>query len=109
MYNRTKEALLNSPPPHCTCMFKAQFGNAKYSDIAFAITTRIDATGCFGIIEYDDMKDFKGYGRSRSQTDSNVLTRHFNDYVNCLHTWVGNCRENMEVYVAEFRGGGITI
>lgn len=51
------------------------------------------------------MKDFKGYGRSRSSTDSNVLTRHFNDYVNCLHTWVGNCRENMEVYVAEFRGG----
>lgn len=48
------------------------------------------------------MKDFKGYGRSRSSTDSNVLTRHFNDYVNCLHTWVGNCRENMEVYVAEF-------
>lgn len=54
------------------------------------------------------MKDFKGYGRSLSSTDSNVLTRHFNDYVNCLHTWVGNCRENMEVYVAEFRGG-ITI
>ena len=82
-------------------MFKAQFGNAKYSDIAFAITTRIDATGCFGIIEYDDMKDFKGYGRSRSQTDGYVLTRHFNDYVNCLHTQVGLCRENMEVYVAE--------
>jgi DNA (cytosine-5)-methyltransferase 1 len=48
------------------------------------------------------MKDFFGYGRSRSSTDSNVLTRHFNPYVNCLHTQVGSARENMEVYVAEF-------
>jgi hypothetical protein len=35
-------------------MFQAQFGVAKYSDIAFAITTRIDSAGCFGIIEYQD-------------------------------------------------------
>ena len=35
-------------------MFKAQFGKAEYSrDIAFAISTRIDAAGCFGIIEYN--------------------------------------------------------
>ena len=35
-------------------MFKAQFGKAEYSkDIAFAISTRIDAAGCFGFIEYD--------------------------------------------------------
>lgn len=53
MYKRTKQALLNTPPPpRTTCMFKAQFGVAKYSDIAFAITTRIDSAGCFGIIEY---------------------------------------------------------
>ena len=56
------------------------------------------------------MKDFKGYGRSRSSSGKgDVVKRHFNDYVNCLHTWLGNCRENMEVYVAEFMGGGIMI
>lgn len=48
------------------------------------------------------MKDFFGYGRSRSSTDSNVLTRHFNPYVNCLHSQVGTARENMEVLIAEF-------
>lgn len=51
MYKRTKQALLNTPPPRATCMFEAQFGVAKYSDIAFTITTRIDSAGCFGIIE----------------------------------------------------------
>lgn len=56
MYKRTEQALINStPPPLCTCMFKAQFGRAEYSDIAFAITTRIDSAGCFGVIEYQDM------------------------------------------------------
>lgn len=55
MYKRTKQALINSTPPLCTCMFKAQFGRAEYSDVAFAITTRIDSAGCFGIIEYQDM------------------------------------------------------
>lgn len=33
-------------------MFKAQFGEAEYSDVAFTISTRIDAAGCFGVIEY---------------------------------------------------------
>ena len=52
------------------------------------------------------MKDFKGYGRTRSgSVNGEVFKRHFNDYVNCLHTQVGHCRDNMEVYVAEFRGG----
>ena len=53
------------------------------------------------------MKDFLGYGRSRSSTDSNVLTRHFNPYVNCLHSQVGTARENMEVLIAEFDMGEI--
>lgn len=53
MYKRTSKALANSTPPNYTCMFKAQFGKAEYCDIAFAITTRIDAAGCFGVIEYD--------------------------------------------------------
>lgn len=54
MYKRTKKALMNTPPPRHTVMFKAQFGNAQYSDIAFSITTRIDASGAFGVIEYKD-------------------------------------------------------
>lgn len=54
MYKRTEKALINNPPPPYTCMFEAQFGKAEYSDIAFAITTRIDAAGCFGIIEYEE-------------------------------------------------------
>lgn len=33
-------------------MFKAQFGEAEYSDVAFTISTRIDAAGSFGVIEY---------------------------------------------------------
>ena len=49
------------------------------------------------------MKDFFGYGRSRSSSGKgDVVKRHFNEYVNCLHTQVGSARENMEVYVAEF-------
>lgn len=55
MYKRTKQALINSTPPLYTCMFEAQFGKAEYSNIAFAITTRIDSAGCFGVIEYQDM------------------------------------------------------
>ena len=88
-------------------MFKAQFGNAKYSELAFAIPTRIDASGTYGVVEYKEekkemIKDFLGYGRSRSSTESNVLSRHFNPYVNCIHTQTGHCRENMEVLIAEF-------
>ena len=49
------------------------------------------------------MKDFLGYGRSRSSSvKGDVVKRHFNEYVNCLHTQVGTARENMEVLVAEF-------
>ena len=49
------------------------------------------------------MKDFLGYGRSRSSSGKgDVIKRHFNEYVNCLHAQVGTARENMEVYVAEF-------
>ena len=49
------------------------------------------------------MKDFLGYGRSRSSSGKgDVIKRHFNEYVNCLHAQVGTARENMEVLVAEF-------
>ena len=49
------------------------------------------------------MKEFLGYGRSRSCSGKgDVIKRHFNEYVNCLHTQVGTARENMEVLVAEF-------
>lgn len=49
------------------------------------------------------MKDFLGYGRSRSSSGKgDVVKRHFNEYVNCLHAQVGTARENMEVLVAEF-------
>jgi hypothetical protein len=57
MYKRTEKALLNTPPTKpVTCMFKAQFGKAEYNEIAYAITTRIDSAGCFGIIEFADNK-----------------------------------------------------
>jgi hypothetical protein len=32
-------------------MFKAQFGRAEYSDIAFSITTRVDNSQAYGIVE----------------------------------------------------------
>ena len=47
------------------------------------------------------MKVFFGYGRTR-QKDGQVMNRHFNPYVNTIHTSVGHARENMEVLVAEF-------
>lgn len=37
-------------------MFKAQFGKAEYNEIAYAITTRIDSAGCFGVIEFVNNK-----------------------------------------------------
>jgi DNA (cytosine-5)-methyltransferase 1 len=83
-------------------MFKAQFGRAEYSDIAFAITTRIDSAGCFVVIEYEDMnKELYGYGRRRG-ADGKVERRFLNEYTNSLHGQVGHARENMEVLVAEF-------
>lgn len=82
-------------------MFEAQFGKAEYSDIAFAITTRIDSAGCFGVIEYQDMnKELYGYGRRRG-ADGKVERRFLNEYTNSLHGQVGHARENMEVLVAE--------
>lgn len=59
MYKRTEESLRITPPPPYTCMFKSQFGKAEYNEIAYAITTRIDAAGCFGVIEYIDNKNDK--------------------------------------------------
>ena len=42
------------------------------------------------------------YGLSRNRdAKGNVIKRNFNPYVNCLHTQVGNARENMEVFVFE--------
>jgi site-specific DNA-cytosine methylase len=49
------------------------------------------------------MKEFFGYGRTRSGCDKgDIVTRHFNDYVNCIHTLVGGGWKTMEVLVAEF-------
>lgn len=49
------------------------------------------------------MKEFFGYGRSRSGCDKgDIVKRHFNDYVNCIHTLVGGGWKTMEVLVAEF-------
>lgn len=50
MYKRTKEAIDNHPPSERNVMFKAQFGNAQYSDIAFSITTVVDSSGAYGVI-----------------------------------------------------------
>lgn len=64
MYKRTEKALFNTPPPKpVTCMFKAQFGKAEYNEIAYAITTRIDSAGCFGVIEFIDNKASSNYGQ----------------------------------------------
>ena len=56
------------------------------------------------------MKPTEIYGLSRNRDKKgNVVKRNLNPYVNCLHTLVGSCRENMEVYVIEVyeteRGG----
>lgn len=49
------------------------------------------------------MKEFFGYGRSRSGCGKgDIVKRHFNDYVNCIHTLVGGGWKTMEVLVAEF-------
>lgn len=50
------------------------------------------------------MKEFYGYGRSRSSSGKGeVTTRHFNDYTNCIHANVGGTAwGTMEVLVAEF-------
>lgn len=49
------------------------------------------------------MKEFFGYGRTRSGSDKgDIVKRHFNDYVNCIHTMVGGGWKTMEVLVAEF-------
>jgi DNA (cytosine-5)-methyltransferase 1 len=44
--------------------------------------------------------EFFGFGRSRDKKD-NVVSRHFNDYVNCIHAQVGSPRDNMQVLVAQ--------
>lgn len=51
MYKRTKKSLINNPPTRGSVMVKAQFDRAEYSDIAFAIPTRIDASGTYYLIE----------------------------------------------------------
>lgn len=48
------------------------------------------------------MKPTEIYGLLRNRDKKgNVVKRNLNPYVNCLHTLVGSCRENMEVYVVE--------
>ena len=42
---------MNTPPIRGGVMFKAQFGKAEYSDIAFSITTRVDNSQAYGIVE----------------------------------------------------------
>lgn len=44
--------------------------------------------------------EFFGFGRSRDKK-GNVVSRHFNDYVNCIHAQVGSPRDNMQVLVAQ--------
>lgn len=52
--------------------------------------------------DYKDPKCVEVYGYARSRdAKGNVVSRHLNEYVNCIHTQTGNCRENMEVFVAQ--------
>jgi DNA (cytosine-5)-methyltransferase 1 len=44
--------------------------------------------------------EFFGFGRSRDKK-GNIVSRHFNDYVNCIHAQVGSPRDNMQVLVAQ--------
>lgn len=50
MYKRTKKSIINHPPDRGWVMVDAQFSKAKYSDIAFAITTRVDSNGAYYVI-----------------------------------------------------------
>lgn len=99
MYKRTKQALINSTPPLYTCMFEAQFGRAEYSDIAFAITTRIDSAGCFGVIEYKDMNKEEPIVLGWTRDDKGKVTnRHAVDIANCV---TKEKASNTQNYVAE--------
>ena len=43
------------------------------------------------------MKEIYGYGRSRDNK-GNIVSRHLNPYVNCLHTWCGG-GENLKMAI----------
>ena len=55
MYKRTIQAIINDLPTKHTrggyLMGKAQFGSPEYNEIAYAITTRIDASGAYFLAE----------------------------------------------------------
>ena len=53
MYWRTLKALRDNPPTKVNVMYDAQFGKVEYQDIAFAITTRTDASGAQGVVVSD--------------------------------------------------------
>ena len=59
MYKRTEEAIRRNPPTRGGVMVNCQMGKATYSDIAFTIPTRIDASGAYYVIEEitDDMNE----------------------------------------------------
>ena len=46
------------------------------------------------------MREIFGLSRSRDRKGI-VVKRNLNPFVNCLHTQVGNARDNMECYVIE--------
>ena len=56
MKTRTMKAIHSNPPDSVgVFMCKAQFGVAHYSDIAFCLNTRTDASGDYCIVEtYED-------------------------------------------------------
>lgn len=48
------------------------------------------------------MELIEAYGLSRNRDRTGkVVSRHLNEYVNCIHTQVGGARDNMEIYVVE--------
>lgn len=55
MYKRTTEAIVKSIPENSkngAYMVKAQFGIAHWEkDIAFCITSEVDSTGCYALVE----------------------------------------------------------
>lgn len=57
MYQRSKQALRDNPPPQKVCFIDCQFGKASYKDVAGTIHTRISAGGCWFVQVEEDVED----------------------------------------------------
>lgn len=75
MYKRTAEAILNNLPTRGgTYAGKAQFGKPEYQEeVYYAVTTRIDASGAYFLLEMEEDEDTstkRNEGSKRQGADS---------------------------------------